>query len=167
MKPSKFTFSAFTREAAEVLHEGFRTAYETGFSAISFKGAWVRRRFVVGEVRVTTGVFQAESNPLSETLTLPSTATPAEMSRAFRSFGVTVELLRRGHSRGRLDAVVSATDGDRHLVHRYHDEALCGHRAAPWLEDHELGLLADQVQMCFACVCASNHRCKFPKEKLG
>lgn len=160
MKPGKLSFSAFTREAAEVLHKGFQTAYQAGFPAISFKGTWVRRRFVIGGVRVTTSVFERESNPLTETLTLPTIVSPTELAHAFRNFGATVELLCREHRRGRFDAVVSATDGDRHLVQQYHDEALCGHRAAPWLEDHELGLLADQVQMCFACVCASNQRRK-------
>jgi hypothetical protein len=157
MNARKRSFSGQTEETAAILHPAFQVAASSGFKALKLQGAWVDRRFIIETITIAADVPSFPANPLAMTLTVPSTISPESLATSCRSFGGVVERIWREVDRGKFDFVVSADDADWHIVHRYNDAAVCGHRPRRWLSDAEMGSFAGKVQSCPKCIAAATH----------
>lgn len=97
-----------------------------------FHGAWVGRRFVIGDITPADAPVASVSKDFATgTLTLSREilSTPDDTVREMRSFGGS--MLRRAQT-GDFD-VAMGFDSETHLVAVGHHIALCGHRG-PWPE---------------------------------
>lgn len=155
MNTKKRAFSATSLKSATILHRALPFARETGCAAVTFQGGWVNRRFVLLGGCARRELPPHPRNPLALTLTVPVTLDPTALMNALRSFGASVERLWRDNEQGRFDLVDSEDDGHRHMVHRYHHIALCGHKPDRWLSDDEVESFASEIQACPACATAA------------
>lgn len=155
MSTKRRAFSAITIKSATILHRALPFAREAGYAAVTFEGGWQRRRFILINGHGKRELPANPANPLALTLSVPVTLSPPELMTALRSFGASVERLWRANEQGHFDLVVSETDGHRHMVHRYHHIALCGHKSTNWLSDDEVGSFASEVQSCPKCTTAA------------
>jgi len=165
------TFSGLTEKGARSLYRGLRAADKAGFPGVRFTGAWIGRRLVIDGGAPVREMPAHPANPMALTLAVSSTLEPGGLLKAFRSFGATVERIWRDSEKGAFDSVVSADDGARHQVHRYHHVALCGHKPRRWVGDDEVAGFADEVFMCSKCISAAAtkpaHRARWHPSAAG
>lgn len=138
MKPTNTAFSAVTEKQVIAWLQQLAPA-RLKIGAVMFVGAWIPsdkpRRFVIAAlIPQKSAPAEPVADLVEETLIVPLSIRPADLLKAFRSFGARVERRQRDLI-DKFDFVGDSA-GVGHTVHAFHHVAICGAKG-PWI----IGLL--------------------------